>query len=227
MIIKHPEQTQGLTALWEQAFGDPPEFIEQFFRTGFAPDRCLTAEEDGQLLAALYWFDCRWEGKKIAYLYAIATDEHHRGKGICHALMTQTHKILQDRGYVGALLVPAEESLEKLYGSMGYLPIDPDRLKTTDFDPDRLKTTVLTKITPEKYLEKRQQLLPAGGVQHSLPAVRYLATFSNFYEFPGGICCGDPMFPMEYLPGYHTDPAMYLPLDGTKEHPHYFALTLA
>ena len=122
MIIKHPEKENipALTELWMQAFGDTREFIAGFFRTGFSHDRCLLAEEQGQLLAALYWFDCTWEGKKVAYLYAIATDESHRGKGICKKLMAHTHQVLKDKGYVGAILVPADAGLARMYGKLGY-----------------------------------------------------------------------------------------------------------
>ena len=225
MIIKHPEtgDLSALTALWVQAFGDTEAFINTFFTTGFSEMRCLMAEEKGDLLAALYWFDCSWEGKKIAYLYAIATDENHRGKGICTKLMAHTHEVLKTQGYTGAILVPAEESLEQFYGKMGYQSI-----ATRESSTEQLKKNhAFEKISPEEYLSLRQQYLPRGGVQHTLPAMAYLGMFANFYRFPKGICCGDPTLPMEHLPGYVGDPAMYLPLDGTRELPSYFALSLA
>ena len=225
MIIKHPETENipALTQLWIQSFGDTEDFVKTFFATGYAPDRCMLCLEEDTVVAALYWFDCHWEGKKIAYLYAIATDQNHRGKGICTRLMRHTHEHLQQQGYAAALLVPAEESLEAFYGKMGYKSIAP-----ADFSCDELpKNTVFEKITPEQYLSLRQQYLPKGGVQHTLPAMGYLSAFANFYRFDGGICCGDPALPMEYLPGYPGDPAMVLSLDGTTELPSYFALSLA
>jgi len=224
MIIKHPEKENipALTALWMQAFGDTEAFVKGFFSTGYSPDRSMVCFEEDAVVAALYWFDCTWEDKRIAYLYAIATDEKHRGKGICNALMKHTHKHLQEQGYAGALLMPAEESLENFYGKMGYRSMN-----TTSFYEDPSKPVSLEAITPEEYLSLRQQYLPKGGVQHTLPALRYLGTFAKFYRFPGGICCGDPALPMEYLPGYPGDPAMYLSLDGTNRCPTYFALSLA
>ena len=225
MIIKPPEKENipALARLWMQAFGDTEAFIEKFFATGYAPDRGMLCLEEDTVVAALYWFDCLWKGKKIAYLYAIATEENHRGKGICAALMKHTHKHLQQNGYAGAILVPAEESLEKFYGKMGYRSIASQESSLGALE----KNEAFEKISPEEYLSLRQQYLPQGGVQHTLPAIEYLGTFANFYRFPNGICCGDPALPMEYLPGYPGDPAMYLPLDGTTELPSYFALSLA
>lgn len=225
MIIKHPEKENipALTALWMQAFGDTEDFIKIFFATGYASDRCMLCLEDDALVAALYWFDCCWEEKKVAYLYAIATDENHRGKGICNALMKYTHRHLQEQGYAGALLMPAEGSLEGFYGKMGYRSMTPPAFS----DDVQHKTALWEAITPEEYLTLRQQYLPTGSVQHTLPALRYLGAFARFYRFPGGICCGDPELPMEKLPGYPGDPAMYLSLDSTQTLPTYFALPLA
>ena len=71
------------TALWQQAFGDSRVFIDGFFRTGYSPDRCRFLERDGRLAAILYWFDCQWAGKKVAYIYSVATDKDFRGQGLC------------------------------------------------------------------------------------------------------------------------------------------------
>ena len=223
MIIKHPkkENIPALTHLWADSFGDPESFIAKFFRTGYAPERSLLAEENGQLLAALYWFDCLWEGKKVAYLYAIATDSAFRGKGICTALMQHAHQHLQTCGYAGALLVPADEALERFYSKMGYRQLPLSQV------PQLQTPTASEKITPAEYLHLREQFLPKGGVQHTAAAMEYLSTFACFYRNDAGISCGDPTYPLEYLPGYPGDPAMYLPLNGDPELPAYFALCLS
>ena len=59
-----PGEESALGALFTEAFGDEA-FTDLFFRTGYAPDRCLTAF-DGNLLAALHWFDCALDGKRAA-----------------------------------------------------------------------------------------------------------------------------------------------------------------
>ena len=71
MKIDHPafEQVPGLRQLWQEAFGDSDAFLDGFFDTGFSPRRCLCVT-DGEPVAAVYWFDCRFAGEKLAYLYA-------------------------------------------------------------------------------------------------------------------------------------------------------------
>ena len=93
MIIKQPEPDQipQLRQLWQEAFGDPDAFLDGFFQTAFAFDRCRCAVEGSRVQGALYWLDCAWEGQKLAYLYAVATRKDSRGQGICRRLMGTVH----------------------------------------------------------------------------------------------------------------------------------------
>ncbi len=225
MIIKSPEKEHipGLTGLWMQAFGDSKDFIDGFFRTGFSYDRCLLAQEQGQLLAALYWFDCLWQDKKIAYLYAIATDEHHRGKGICNKLMQATHETLKQRNYHGAILVPAEASLFSFYGKMGYLPCCPQQMQNAECEMQNAPVSV------SQYRKLQSDLLPPDAVVHTDAAFSYLQTFAAFYKTKDGICCKTEDSIQELLPYTPTgkNRAMYLSLTEDKTLPAYFALPLA
>lgn len=101
----------ALRALWKEAFLDTDAFIDLFFRTAFSPDRCRCITEGEEILAALYFFDAEADGRRIAYLYAIAARKAHRGKGLCRMLMEDTHRYLFREGYAGALLVPGSASL--------------------------------------------------------------------------------------------------------------------
>ena len=110
----------ALRKIWKDSFGDPDDVLDAFFATGFSPERCRFIRQEGQIVSALYWFDCSLEGQKIAYLYALATDPAHRGKGLARQLLTETHDRLRDRGYAGALLVPGERELFQFYEKIGY-----------------------------------------------------------------------------------------------------------
>lgn len=223
MIIEQGRQEQipRLTALWQEAFGDSPEFIGKFFRTGFAPDRSAVADGGA---GALYWFDCRFRGKKIAYIYAVATEKKSRGKGICGKLMAYTHRVLKESGYAGAILVPAEEGLFQMYGKMGYIPLKKAVILSASEESPKHAKGSATEISAEEYMRLREKLLPEGAVHHTEKAFSYMAEFMKFYRFDGGIFCGDAEDPAEVLPGGKGEPAMYRPFDGDSDLPSYFAL---
>ena len=112
--------TDGLKKLWKTVFGDPDAFIDSFFEIAFSPQRCLYLTENNQPVSALYWFDCEYEGGKLAYIYAVATSPEHRGKGLASQLMKDTHAHLKALGYAGAVLKPAS-GLFPFYERLGYV----------------------------------------------------------------------------------------------------------
>ena len=58
-----PEQLPQLRGLWKEAFGDTDAFLDIFFHRAFSRNRCRCVTLNGQVVAALYWFDCGWNGK--------------------------------------------------------------------------------------------------------------------------------------------------------------------
>ena len=122
MIIKAPQTSNipALRALWKNSFGDTDAILDAFFQTAFSQKRSLCAIIKDEVVGMLYWFDCTYQGQKIAYLYAVATHKTYRGRGICHRLMDATHQLLKERGYVGVILVPEESYLFDFYRKIGY-----------------------------------------------------------------------------------------------------------
>ena len=181
MTIDRPATNQipALRQLWKQAFGDEDAFLDLFYRVGFSPDRCRCVTLDKLPVAALYWFDALWEGRKLAYLYAIATDRAHRGKGLCKALMEDTHRLLKKLGYAACLLVPAEGSLFDFYGSMGYRTVSALREFTTRAGD---APVALTPIGPEEYASLRKKMLPEGSVLQEGDTLAFLSAQAAFYK---------------------------------------------
>ena len=179
MTVKHPEEkdTKALRLLFSEAFGDGGEFLDSFFKTAFSPKRCRCITENGEALAALYWFDCEYEGRPLAYLYAIATKKSHRGKGLCLSLMQDTHRHLKENGYIGALLSPAEPSLFDFYARLGY--------KTATYigslSSEAYGTTPLRRIDAEEYGIHRRRLLPEGAVIEGEVSLRFLEKTAELY----------------------------------------------
>ncbi len=247
MNIEMPGKIQPLRQLWKEAFGDSDSFLDAFFSTAFAPQRCRWAVEGEKLLGALYWFDVWVQGQKYAYLYAVATAADSRGKGVCHGLMGQTHSQLQALGYSGCILVPGSEALFRFYGGMGYSLCSTvtEAEYTSGTEPVAVK-----ELSAVQYGALRRQLLPVGGVLQEEENLQFLQTQCRLYgaadfllacsvedgrltaaEYLGdsGYCpgilrslgCTEGTFRM---PGEDRPFAMYLPFEKTGAKPSYFGL---
>ena len=180
MVTEHPgqEQISGLRQLWKLAFGDTDTFLDIFFDRAFSLDRCLCTWEADTVLAALYWFDCEVWGRKIAYLYAVATHPAYRGRGLCHRLMESVHEILGARDYAGVILVPQEENLRKFYGGMGYR----DCGGVAEQFCTAAETAVsIRQVDAVTYGILRRTLLPQGGVCQEGENLRFLEATAKLY----------------------------------------------
>ena len=176
----HPGQGEipGLRRLWKQAFGDSDEYLDLFFSVGFDPLRCLCAVDGDRVAAALYWLDGSCRGKRVAYLYAVATDNAYRGRGLCRKLTEQTHDILKTRGYSGAVLVPAEPELFEMYRKLGYRTC----ASVNQWEAAAGEALLpLRELTGKEYARLRRQMLPAGGVVQEGPTLELLSAMGKFY----------------------------------------------
>lgn len=250
MTIDSPKQHNipALRKLWQEAFEDGDDFLDGFFSTGFSPIRCRCLWQNNTLAAALYWFDCQWAGKKVAYVYAVATLKDFQGKGLCRALMEDTHAHLHKEGYAGAVLVPGSEELFKLYGKLGYAPC----CKKTELTMQANKpVTNCRQITVSEYHNLQKMFLPENAVFHGETALVFVATFCKFYAGEGfAFCAGkdeDTLYFQEFLgdiskvPGILTalkaekgvlripggrEFAMYHSLHGDSALPDYFDISM-
>lgn len=188
MRIDYPEpgQLTQLRELWKEAFGDDEGFLDLFFYRIFSSDRCRCISENGRITAALYWLDCRCDGKPMAYLYAVATGKNHRGKGKCAALMADTHTLLRSLGYAGCILVPGEPWLFRMYGKMGYgicSGIGETHCKASE-DPIPFRP-----IDSAEYARLRREMLPPGGVVQEGENLLFLENLAKFYAGEGFLLC--------------------------------------
>lgn len=173
-----PSQIPQLLALWKNVFGEYDGFWELFLETAFQPDHCRCFHEDDQITAALCWLDCEYNGQRFAYLYAVMTHPDHRGKGLCRQLLDELHAYLTTNGYSAALLVPAEEALQKMYRKLGYT----DCTTVFEFSCAAAASPVsLRAIGPEEYAQLRREFLPEGGVIQEGENLTFLAQQAQFY----------------------------------------------
>lgn len=209
----NPALIPGLRTLWKAAFHDEDAFLDQFFSTAYAPDRGRCILEDGKVRSALYWFDVSCADRKLAYVYAVATDPACRGRGLCRALLEDTKSVLKSRGYDGILLVPQEEGLIRMYAGMGFAPCT----TVSEFwCGPQIPAVPLHKVDQNDYARYRRKLLPAGGVIQEGENLDFLQTQARFYIGPGFAAAatieGDKLHCMELLGDPAAAPGILLAL---------------
>ena len=221
MKTSNPQSHQlpQLKILWQQAFH---ESMDSFLAAAFSTDRCLIAQENDQVVAMLHWFDLDYQGHRLAYLYAIATEASHQHKGIGKALVSVAHGHLKALGYDGAILVPATEDLFAFYRRCGFEQTIFGFLReATDF--------VGEKVTWQQYKHAREALLPPGSPVARDAVYQYLDTYCDFYLGEHTcLCRASSGAIQEILPHTPTDKpfALFLPFAENIPTPTYFAFPM-
>ena len=111
--------------MWSACFGEEGGYSEFIFENLLSPENILVDFEGGRVrgMLCLEYMDIVDSGNKAlpaAYVFGVATDPEHRGKGISSALMERVHAYLPSRGICCSALVPANDSLFDFYGKRGY-----------------------------------------------------------------------------------------------------------
>ena len=244
-----PWQIPLLRQLWQEAFGDSDAFLDSFFSLGFSAERCRCVTEEDRVTAALYWFDCSCDGRKIAYLYAVATAASHRGKGLFSTLLADTKEVLKEAGFDGILLVPENEALGRMYEKFGFTAC-------TTVDTFSVKAGAnaidLREIGADEFARLRKAFLPQGAVIQEGAALAFLSSQCHFWTAPDFLAVGQvydgKLVCMEFLgnrmaaegllraletaegtfrsPGEQQPFAWLLPLHTGCARPEYFGLAL-
>lgn len=182
--VTDPERIPALVELWMEAFGEEKEEALPFFREIFPLCRAWQAEEDGALCAMAYALpQAVKDGERewpAAYLYAVATKQEYRGRGIASRLLREMESALRNEGFAGLLLVPANPGLFAFYEKLGLLPFSfRDRMTIT------AEAGMAEVCTPEEYLTLREGYLT--GVPHNVPPAAVL-NHLHLFRWSGG--CG-------------------------------------
>lgn len=122
-----PEEAAAQKKLWKQAFGDDERYIDWFYECCWQPENMFLLLEDGKLasMTALLPHQLtlpNGEQAEAYYVYALATDPTVRSKGYGRKLLQEADVYLTSRGADCVTVVPAEPSLFKFFGSVGFVP---------------------------------------------------------------------------------------------------------
>lgn len=116
----------GLKALWQVAFGDPPDVIDGFFSALYKPGMAVVWEEDDVIASAVYLLDAGRtplpDGTMLrtSYAYALGTLPAYRGRGLGSAVTRAAIGRSVELGFDCNVICPAEESLFPYYTRLGY-----------------------------------------------------------------------------------------------------------
>lgn len=179
--IDHPTAADlpQLRELWLASFSDTDAYLDIFFSTAFSPARCMCVRISEQIAAAAYWMDCIIDRQPAAYIYAVATVQHHQGKGLCRMLMDAIHSHLHKLGYCGSILVPADDELRRMYGKMGYIDFGGIRESICACGPG---VANLQRICKERYAQLRRSYLQPTAVLQEGECLALLDALAEFYQ---------------------------------------------
>jgi len=182
-----PEDWDKYKQLWETAFGDTDDYIDNFRQNAYRPEGMVTLKDDGKLcsMLALFPMKLRWSDggvTKASYLYALATDPDRRGQGMASILLSYTDFYIGEQAVPFLSTVPAEPSLEKFFAASGFQPCHPiDEAEVEAPAGGKLKAM---KIGAAEYLLLRESLLE--DMAHAIYDEEYLAYQEKVSALFGG-----------------------------------------
>lgn len=179
------EDIPGLRRLWQEAFADTDEYLDLFFSTAYAPERCLVRNGIG---AAAYWLECGLNSRKLAYVYGVAVDKNLRGRGVGSAMMTELRSFLEARGYDGILLVPGDEGLRNYYQRLGYQTVSWQNRFTVAGE----KPAEMTRLSAEEFARLRRTYLGQTGVIQEGENLALLSGMAEFFHGNGFLAAVQP-----------------------------------
>lgn len=119
------EEVPRLKEVWKLAFGDSDQYIDYFFDRLYTPERMVLLAEDGLPMTMLALLPMTFADKdgspaRMAYIYALATHPDARLKGYGRQLLNYADFYAREKGYDCVSTVPAEPSLHRFFGTVGF-----------------------------------------------------------------------------------------------------------
>jgi GNAT superfamily N-acetyltransferase len=162
----------ALRELWREVFHDTDGYIDLFLNVWFDTELTAVAELDGQIAAAAYLLPVGnlktpdGERTPCGMVYAVATRESHRGRGLGTLVMRGLDELAERRGIRVRVLCPAEDGLfdfyEKRTDYREYFTADV--LEYSIGREPRGEVLTLLSVEPTEYTCLREELL--AGTTH-------------------------------------------------------------
>ena len=114
-------EQREMRAMWHDIFGDEIHEIDSFLveHSDAIP---LIHKEEGCVVSMLYIVPLQMWGKRVAYIYAVATKPEYRGQGIASKLITEALQRIKASGRFDiAALIPSSTESKRLYERLGFV----------------------------------------------------------------------------------------------------------
>ena len=110
----------ALSRIWEECFGDSPEYIRFFMERRFPTCQSFVWLEQGEAVGAIYLLPCYLQQKPAFYAYAGGVMPSYRRRGIFENLLACSKKLCE-WNESALILVPAAGT-EVYYQKRGFIP---------------------------------------------------------------------------------------------------------
>jgi len=122
--LAEKKDMNAVCRLWQRVFGDSEETTKFFYGTFPNAENVLLCEVDGKVVSILMLIEAEivsHDGESKAFcVYAAATEENYRKKGIMSGLLSFACKIATERNADFLFLKPASEKLYSYYEKNGF-----------------------------------------------------------------------------------------------------------
>ncbi len=107
--------------LWMEVFGDSEEFIDAFMATAYDSRNLFAHWERDRMVSMAHLLPFRTsEGRRIDYLYGVATDPEWRGRGFASELILCALRRAESEANA-VVLIPSGEDVKPFYRSLGFV----------------------------------------------------------------------------------------------------------
>ena len=113
------EQRQ-MRQMWHDIFGDEEAEIDSFF-VRHSDALPLIHKENDVVVSMLFVVPLQMWDKRVAYIYAVATQPEYRGRGIASKLLKEALQLIETNGEFDlAALIPSSAESKRLYEHLGF-----------------------------------------------------------------------------------------------------------
>lgn len=154
-----PCDYEELKKLWALCFDDEPEVINNFFNKTVIPENVIATFCGKKAVNAMYLVESEikigQDKYNAFYIYAVCTDPIYRGNGLMRKAFDLLEEMTVSREIDYLFLVPAGESLFKMYEKSGFKTGFTYIEEVVSLTDAVTKTEKLSVLTYENYLKSR------------------------------------------------------------------------